>query len=55
MPLILSRKPGESIRIAGDITVTILRIHGRERVFVQIDAPQDVRIVRTEIEEERNA
>lgn len=44
----LSRKPGESIRIGDHITVTIARVFGN-RVRVLIDAPHDVRILRTEI------
>lgn len=46
--LVLSRKPGESIVIAGDIVVTILEVHGN-RVRVGIEAPLDVSIQRQEI------
>ena len=46
--LMLSRKPGESIRIGSDVTVTIVRI-GPNTVRVGIEAPRDVKIVRQEL------
>jgi carbon storage regulator len=47
--LVLTRKYNESIRIGKDITVTILGIdNGKVRVGVQ--APDSVRILRTELE-----
>ena len=48
--LVLSRKVKEKIRIGDDITVTIVRIQG-EKVRLGIDAPKDVTILRTEIED----
>lgn len=46
--LVLSRKTGEKIKIADNITVTIVRI-GPNNVRVGIDAPHDVNIVREEL------
>jgi len=43
--LVLTRKPGESIRIDGEITVTVSEVRGG-RVKLSIDAPKSVRIVR---------
>ena len=49
--LILTRKIGESIVIADDITVTVLEISG-ERVKIGIDAPRSVTILRHELQEQ---
>lgn len=46
--LVLSRKPQESIQIGPDITVTVVQVDG-ERVRISIDAPRDLRIIRTEL------
>ncbi len=46
--LVLTRKNGQKIQIGDDITITVLRIKGRS-VRVGIDAPEDVRIVRSEL------
>jgi carbon storage regulator len=46
--LVLSRKPGERIRIGKDIWVTIISIDGR-RVQVGIDAPIELIISREEL------
>jgi len=46
--LVLSRKVGESIQIAGDIRITVTEERGG-RVRLSIDAPQSVRIARQEI------
>ena len=46
--LVLTRKNGQKIRIGEHITVTILRVKGKS-VRVGIDAPDDVRIVRSEL------
>lgn len=48
--LVLSRKEGESIVIAGNIVVTIKKIDGRQ-VKVEIEAPQDVSVNRKEIQD----
>jgi carbon storage regulator len=46
--LVLSRKAGESIIIAGDIVITVVDI-GRGRVQIGIDAPAQVPVYRHEI------
>ena len=46
--LILSRKPGESIQISDNISVTVSEVKGG-RVRLSIEAPKSVRIVRQEI------
>ena len=46
--LVLGRRVGESIVIAGDITVTILDVRG-EMVRVGIDAPRSVAVQRAEL------
>ena len=43
--LILTRRPGETIRIGDDITVTIVRI-GTHQVGIGIDAPTHVQVLR---------
>ncbi len=48
--LVLTRKPGESIIIGKDITVTILEVRGN-RVRVGIAAPADVPVSRSELNE----
>lgn len=49
--LILSRKLYESIKIGDNITVTIVKIAGQV-VRVGISAPDHVKIIRSELEEE---
>ena len=46
--LVLSRKPGEKIVIDNDITITVVEVKGN-RVRVAIDAPDHVRILRSEL------
>lgn len=46
--LVLGRRVGESIVIAGDITVTVLEVRG-EMVRVGIDAPRSVAVQRAEL------
>ena len=46
--LVLTRKNGQKIQIGDDITITVLRVKGRS-VRVGIDAPEEVRIVRSEL------
>jgi len=46
--LVLTRKPGEQIRIGNDIVVTVLEVSGN-KVRVGIDAPDNVSIVRGEL------
>jgi carbon storage regulator len=46
--LVLSRKIGESIQIAGDIRVTVTDVRGG-RVRLSIEAPSSIRVLRKEI------
>ena len=46
--LVLGRRVGESIVIAGEITVTVLEVRG-ETVRVGIDAPRSVGVQRAEL------
>lgn len=46
--LVLTRKEGDEIIIDKDIRIRVLRIRGGQ-IRVGIDAPRDVRIVRSEI------
>ena len=52
MPLVLTRKVGQTILIAPDIYVTVTRIQGNA-VRLSVDAPSDVRIHRLEVWEEK--
>ena len=47
--LVLSRKVGEQLVIGGNIRVVVHRVSGN-RVTIGIEAPNDVRIVRGELE-----
>lgn len=48
--LILSRRPGESVRIGDHITVTICRIRGNQvRLGIQVDGGKTVNIARSEL------
>jgi carbon storage regulator len=51
--LVLSRKPGEHIKV-GDVIFTIVKIRGGS-VRVGIDAPQEMHILRGELEEHPDA
>ncbi len=46
--LILTRKPGEAIRIGPDIVVTVLGVNGQQ-VRLGIEAPRDVTVHREEV------
>ena len=46
--LVLSRKVGERIRIAGDIVVVVTAIQG-DRIKIGIEAPKLVRVLRGEL------
>lgn len=46
--LVLTRKSQEKIQIGENITITILRVKG-QAVRVGIDAPRDVRVIRSEL------
>ena len=47
--LVLSRREGEKIIIGGSIAITIVRMCG-DKVRVGIDAPDDVLVLRGELE-----
>ncbi len=47
--LVLSRKAGESIRIADDVTVVVLSVDG-QRVRLGVQAPRFVSVVRSEVD-----
>lgn len=49
--LVLSRKPGEKLRVGDSITITIVRI-GPNVVRLGIDAPRDLKVVREELLQE---
>ena len=51
--LVLTRKENEVIQIGDGIRVTVVRIQGG-RVRIGIDAPNDVRIMRSEIAADRS-
>lgn len=46
--LVLTRQVDEKIQINGGITITVVRIIGG-KVRIGIDAPKDVRILRSEL------
>jgi len=46
--LVLSRRPGESIVIGEDITITVLEVRG-DVVRVGIDAPRSLKVYRAEL------
>jgi carbon storage regulator len=46
--LVLSRKPGQSVRLANDIRITLVRIEG-QTIRIGIEAPEEVGIRRQEI------
>ena len=46
--LILARKVGEAITIAGDITIKVLEVKGGQ-VKIGVDAPADITIHRNEV------
>lgn len=52
--LILSRKPGETIVIGGEITVTVLAVRGNQ-VRIGVTAPKGVIVDREEIHQRRTA
>ncbi len=47
--LVLNRKEEERILIGDSVVVTIIRVAG-DRVKIGIEAPQDVRVIRGELE-----
>ncbi len=46
--LVLSRKAGESVRVAGGLTVKVLQVRG-DKVRLGFDAPRDLTIAREEV------
>jgi carbon storage regulator len=48
--LVLSRKKDESVRIGGDIVITIIEIRG-DKIRLGFEAPKDVSIHRQEVYE----
>lgn len=48
MSLILTRRPGEAIRIGETISITIMAISGNQ-VRIGIDAPAEIHIIREEL------
>ena len=46
--LVLSRKPGEAIRIGDDIEISIIEVRG-DTVRIGIDAPTSVPVYRREV------
>ncbi len=48
--LVLTRKPGEALRIGEDITVTVVDVR-EGQVRLGIEAPQGIRIYRQEVYE----
>lgn len=46
--LVITRKTGEGLVLGDDIVLTLLEV-GKDRVKIGIEAPQSVRIIRSEI------
>lgn len=49
--LVLSRKSTESIEIGDSVVVTVLEIRGN-KVRIGIDAPKEIRVLRTELRDQ---
>lgn len=49
--LVLSRKEGESIQIGRDVVVTVVKLRSG-RVRIGVSAPEQVKVLRTELTEE---
>lgn len=52
--LILTRKPGETIYVGNDITITVIDYEGK-RIKLGINAPSNVSVDRKEIRERKEA
>lgn len=52
--LVISRKSGESLKIAEEIEIVIVSIEG-QRVRVGIKAPKHIKVLRTELEAPKDA
>ena len=48
--LILTRKPGERVRIGEDVVVTVFGVNGNQ-VRIGVDAPREIEVHRQEIYE----
>jgi len=48
--LVLTRKPGEKIRIGADITIIVVNVKGT-KIRLGIDAPKDLTVLRAELKE----
>lgn len=46
--LILTRKPGERVRIGEDIVITVFGVNGNQ-VRIGVDAPREIEVHREEI------
>lgn len=46
--LVLSRKPGEALRVGDDVEITIVEVKG-DMVRIGIDAPRNVQVWRKEL------
>ncbi len=51
--LVLSRKQNERIRVGDSVVVTVVRVSGY-KVRIGIEAPQSMRVLRDELEDERD-
>lgn len=52
--LVLSRRPGESIMVGNDITITVIEVRG-DQIRIGIDAPREVQVHREEVVRELEA
>ena len=48
--LVISRKAGESLIIAGQIKITLISL-GSDKVTIGIEAPRDIKVIREELVE----
>ena len=51
--LVLSRKQNERIRVGDSVVVTVVRVSG-DKGRIGIEAPQSMRVLRDELEDERD-
>lgn len=47
--LVLTRKPNQQLQIGKDIVITVVKVRGNT-IRLGIEAPRDVRVVRSELE-----
>lgn len=48
--LVLSRRPGETVRIGSEITITVLEVTGN-RIRLGIEAPTQIAVLRGELDQ----